>query len=303
MELNEVWDRYCDISKENNVEIPHSFVSRMSTFKEKLVPLIRKFYEIIVLHDRPANGRRTVFVPIEFSRKQWSNRKNEDDDTVLCTIPEFRPQDEDFSSMVHLALKLRSDIREKTSLTTININDQAAIDCVPESLYMFLNLMLGGEKLLEENEGEYSENDSLRQCRIRSIAQDIVFSVSGGNCLTPKHIGLASSLHQATRSKDLVHMCYRAGHITSYHDILKLDTALAENTLQTMSTDGSALPPNLMKDRFVHFSADNIDINDRTLDGKNTFHATQVAAWQRGLRSKDILNCIKLSTREMYQTP
>ena len=168
LKLNEVWDRYCAISKENNVEILHSFVSRMSTFKEKLVLLIRKFYEIIVLHDE----RRTVFVPIEFSRKQWSNRKNEDDDTVLCTIPEFRPQDEDFSSMVHLALKLRSDICEKTPLTTININDQAAIDCVPESLYMFLNLMLGGEKRLEENEGEPSENDSLRHCR---IAQDIAF--------------------------------------------------------------------------------------------------------------------------------
>ena len=116
--------------------------------------------------------------------------------------------------------------------------------------------------------------------------------------MTPKHIGLASSLHQATRSKDVVHMFYRAGHILSYHDILKLDTALTENTLQTMSTDGSVLPPNLVKDRFVHFSADNIDINDRTLDGKNTFHATQVAAWQRGPPSKDILNCIKLSTRE-----
>ena len=105
-----------------------------------------------------------------------------------------------------MALKLRSDIREKTPLTTININDQVAIDCVSESLYMFLNLMLGGEKLLEENEGEHSENDSLRHCRILSIAQGIVFSVSGGNCLTPKHIGLASSLHQATRSKDLVHI-------------------------------------------------------------------------------------------------
>ena len=65
-----------------------------------------------------------------------------------------------------------------------------------------------------------------------------------------------------------------------------------------MSTDGSVLPPNLVKDRFVHFSADNIDINDRILDGENTFHATQVAAWQRGPPSKGILNCIKLSTRE-----
>ena len=56
LELNEVWDRYCAISKENNVEIPHSFVSRISAFKEKLVPLIRKFSEI--------NERRTVFVRI-----------------------------------------------------------------------------------------------------------------------------------------------------------------------------------------------------------------------------------------------
>ena len=40
---------------------------------------------------------------------------------------------------------------------------------------MFLNLMLDGEKRLEENEGEYSENDTLRHCRILSIAQDIVF--------------------------------------------------------------------------------------------------------------------------------
>ena len=88
-------------------------------------------------------------------------RNLSDDDTVLCTIPEFRPQDKDLSSMVHLALKLRSDIPEKTPLSTININEQAAIGCVPESLYVFLNLMLGGEKLLQENEGENSENDSL----------------------------------------------------------------------------------------------------------------------------------------------
>ena len=89
----------------------------------------------------------------------------------------------------------------------------------------------------------------------------------------------------------------------SYHDILKLDTALAENTLQTMSTDRSVLPPNLVKDHFVHFSADNIDINDRTLDGKNTFHATQVATWQRGPPSKDIQNCVILSTCETLNVP
>ena len=96
---------------------------------------------------------------------------------------------------------------------------------------MFLNLIVGGENLLEENEGEYSKNDSLRHCLILSIAQDIVSFVIGGKYLTPKDISLAISLHQATCSRDLVHMFDRADHIISYHDILKLDTALAENTL------------------------------------------------------------------------
>ena len=40
----------------------------------------------------------------------------------------------------------------------------------------------------------------------------------------------------------------------------------------------------------MHFSADNIDILDASLDGKNTFYATQVSASQRGPAAKtDIL--------------
>ena len=66
---------------------------------------------------------------------------------------------------------------------------------------------------------------------VTSIAQDVVYAVHGGRKWTPKHVGLASTLHQATRSKHLVNL-------------------------------------------------------DQTLDGKNTFHATQMAAWQR-LESQD----------------
>lgn len=80
----------------------------------------------------------------------------------------------------------------------------------------------------------------------------------------------------------LVELFHRAGHILSYEQILKLDTALAENTLESINKDNDAVPPNLTFGRFTHFTADNIDVNDSTLDGKNTFHATQVAAWERG---------------------
>ena len=42
---------------------------------------------------------------------------------------------------------------------------------------------------------------------------------------------------------------------------------------------GAVIPPKLVPGMFVTFSADNIDILDESLDGKNTFHATQVSSF------------------------
>ena len=73
----------------------------------------------------------------------------------------------------------------------------------------------------EEEEGNQSNLREKRnqenhvETRVLSIAQDLVYSVSGGRMWTPKHIGLGSSLHQATRSKKLVQMFHNAGHIIS----------------------------------------------------------------------------------------
>ena len=55
-----------------------------------------------------------------------------------------------------------------------------------------------------------------------------------------------------------------------------MDTALAQVNLKSLDPlTGAIVPPNLVSDRFVHFSTDNIDILDASFDGKNTFHATQ----------------------------
>ena len=39
---------------------------------------------------------------------------------------------------------------------------------------------------------------------------------------------------------------------------------------------GTVVLTDLNVDNFMQFTADNIDINDSLLDGKDTFHATQV---------------------------
>ena len=71
---------------------------------------------------------------------------------------------------------------------------------------------------------------------------------------TPKHIGLASTLHQATRSKVLLDIFQKAGHTISYKDVLQINTALANSTLKSLNLDsGAAIPDNIVSDRFYMF--------------------------------------------------
>jgi len=63
---------------------------------------------------------------------------------ATLTIPTYQPQEEDeFLSMIHVALKRRSDILSHPAYEGVNVSEEEAIKCVPDSLYMFLNLMIG----------------------------------------------------------------------------------------------------------------------------------------------------------------
>jgi len=45
------------------------------------------------------------------------------------------------------------------------------------------------------------------------------------------------------------------------------------------------------------------DILDKTMDGKNTFHSTQIAVWQRGAESNLTLENLKPSTKHSLSVP
>ena len=126
----------------------------------------------------------------------------------------------------------------------LSVSEDDAIAFVPDSLYMFLCLLYGGQPLLGGESGDDDETDI--RTKVLSTAQDLVYGISGGRKWTPKHIGLGSSLHQATGSKQLVMMFHKAGHILSNEQILQVDTGLAENTLLSMNQQtGAVTPPNL----------------------------------------------------------
>ena len=57
-------------------------------------------------------------------------------------------------SLVHVALKLGTEIMSHPNFNGFSISDENAIVCVPNSLYMFLTLLYGGELVLEEERTE-----------------------------------------------------------------------------------------------------------------------------------------------------
>jgi hypothetical protein len=278
LQLSDIWQRYQDIAAETETSIPQSFFSRRTSFKEKLVESLGSLFEFVQPLERNKLEREQLLIPRKYSHDvladyYYSTISNND----MLTMPPYQHDDDAFRSLIHVALQIRGHVIATPGHEGLDIDlaEAAAIDCVPDRLYMFLNVLLRGQTLIDCDSETEGKGSVKHQTLILSLAQDIVYAVSEGKRWTPKHIGLASTLHQLTRSKHLVELFHRAGHILSYKQVLKIDTALAEHTLQSMNRDnGAVVPPNLSSDVFTHYTADNIDINDSTLDGKNTFHAT-----------------------------
>ena len=60
--------------------------------------------------------------------------------------PSFKNEDQvTFLSMVHVALQIWWDMLSHPKPDRLEISDNRAIDSIPDSLYMFLNFLLGGQ--------------------------------------------------------------------------------------------------------------------------------------------------------------
>ena len=109
----------------------------------------------------------------------------------------------------------------------------------------------------------------------------------------PKHIALGSILHQATRSTlNISTSIAQVGPLTSVRYSLFLK-----------EINGTVVLTDLNPDNFMQFTANNIDINDSLLGGKDTFHATQVPGWQRGPNKTKHLASLRPADRTALVIP
>ena len=80
-------------------------------------------------------------------------------------------------------------------------------------------------------------------------------------------------------------MLHAAGHCISYESVLHVDTSLVNSLLDAYEANEKLVIPaniaHLKLPGYIRFANDNIDINEETLDGKGTFHASQSAIFVR----------------------
>ena len=101
--------------------------------------------------------------------------------------------------------------------------------------------------------------------------------------MTPKHVGLGLALHQATRSEALVELFHAANHTIGIDTVRRIDTTIAQHTIDRFAKNGYVyIPENIVNDRMLHCSCDRCARSNYIIDGKNTFHCTQMMVWQRG---------------------
>ena len=72
------------------------------------------------------------------------------------------------------------------------------------------------------------------------------------------------------------------GHCIFYDDVEILHTSLAREILARSDLEGVVVPSNIVPGAFIEAAGDNNDLNEETLDGKKTTHATTVVLYQQG---------------------
>ncbi|KAL9979291.1 hypothetical protein ACROYT_G016935 [Oculina patagonica] len=215
-----------------------------------------------------------------------NSRDNEVEDELNNLSPDAA-EDVDLDTellswLFRVAVKVHHDIKATPGHNYVGgIDMKNAEKVVPESLYMLIRLLCAGDVTDDGTD----EMDVAIKTKILSICQDIIYLVSKGRKLTPKHVGLALTVHQATRSRELVELLHSAGHTVSYDTVLRIDNGIANDVLERYHDNDKVFVPRNFIDCtercYTRYAVDNIDINEETLSGMGTFHATQFAALRR----------------------
>ena len=104
--------------------------------------------------------------------------------------------------------------------------------------------------------------------------------------MLPKHTSLATRVLHLTSFKHLKELLNKIGHV-SYDEMHAVSSRTAKEVLTQKEAFGTVIPTNIKPGAFVQIGADNNDLNEETLDDKNTTHATKMVIYQNKMFGPD----------------
>ena len=118
----------------------------------------------------------------------------------------------------------------------------------------------------------------LTERQVKNKKSDVVRSSSE----MPLQLAVGIAVHQAVRSKQLINMLHGFGMSVDYNRILRVEAQIEASVLKRMElNNGLYITPDIVLGRHVFFAVDTVDFAEDTPDGKNTFHGTAMAIYQR----------------------
>ena len=265
--------------------LEHNGINAKSYSKQRLKLRLQKhFGENIVFHQHPDKSKPEVIYSSNISLQDVLNAAAAAAQNAP-TRSESNVSD-NAQQIINTARWVREEIRKCSgiSLRPLNVDDvslQSARRIIPPSLYWLVRIMITSDDTVDNFDQPSTCIKIKDERRILSIAQDIIHCASNARVKLPKQIGLAIAVRHLTGSKQLVVLLHRMGHSSSYDELQAVDTSLATEVLAKSETYGTVIPSNISSGSFVQLAADNNDLNEETIDGKNTTHATTMVVYQR----------------------
>jgi hypothetical protein len=151
---------------------------------------------------------------------------------------------------------IREDIQKMTynnqTYPTLDEIRAGGDNLVPESLKTFTS------RVTKKKKGDGRKTE--RKCTV--INHAIISAVRPRSFLSPIQTGIGLTLHRLYGSKHLIDVLASMGVCVSYNEV--------NQYMNSLIGSGS---PKISEEAFIQYVFDNADVNVRTLDGLNTFHA------------------------------
>ena len=193
--------------------------------------------------------------------------------------------EQDKATILYQAARIiKNDIKQCNGIIKPLCVDDVSIEkgrcLIPESLYSFLSEVISRQDKKATTMSDGATLSAEKGRRVVMLGQDIIHAATNSQVKTPKHIGLAVTIHHLTGSKEVVTLLNRMGHCSSYDDVEIVNTAWAREMVARSQQTGVVIPSNITAGPFVQFAVDNNDFieNSRWQTNHTRHNASSVSA-------------------------